>query len=356
MKPQHSNPCRKRAAIAFALVAVGIAALATTLGAGPAAAQTAPQPASRSLSIKAAAPSLTTAVQLAMIARQLDKANGFTTNLLASGTSSTITVEAVLSGQADFGSPGTADALQAIRAGANLKIIAAVANNLQTMVISNAALKRVGVLPTAPIADRIRALKGLTLATGAVGSTHYQILRATLKQYGIDPDKDLQLVGIGDTSALITGIEHGRYDAIAYASGIVEQAVADKEATIWISGPAGDVPGSEDVKTCVIIVRADMVEKRPADIEAFRAGLQAALQTINTDHAATGRALHDAYFPKLNPDVWNLAWNGATKSYPANLAFSRAAYDYWIANDPKGADSYKDIDYARITYVPAQTR
>ena len=347
MKPQHINRNRKLAAVAFAVIAA--------LGAGPAAAQTAALAAPKTLSIKAAAPSLTTAVQLAMIARQLDKANGFSADLLASGTSSTITVEAVLSGQADFGSPGTADALQAIRAGANLKIIAAVANNLQTMVISNAALKRVGVAPTAPVADRIRALKGLTVATGAVGSTHYQILRAYLKQYGIDPDRDLQLVGLGDTSALITGIEHGRYDAIAYASGVVELAVADKEASIWISGPAGDIPGSEDVKTCVIIVRADMAEKRPADIEAFRAGLQAALKAIDTDHAATGRTLHDTFFPKLNPEVWNLAWNGATKSYPPNLAFTRAAYDYWIANDPKGAASYKDVDYAKITYAPAQS-
>jgi NitT/TauT family transport system substrate-binding protein len=333
MKPQHKT------------LAAGIATL--VLLALPAQAQT-------TLTLKAAAPSLTTAVQLAMIARGIDKAHGFTTDLQASGTSSAITINAVLSGQSDFGSPGTADALQAIRAGANLKIIAAVANNLQTMVISNDALKRTGISPFAPIADRIKALKGLTVATGAVGSTHYQILRAYLKQYGLNPDTDLRLIGLGDTSALISGIEVGRYDAIAYASGVVEKSIADKAAVLWISGPAGDIPGSDDIKTCVIVVRADMIDKRRADIEAFRAALQDALEAVNTDHAATGKTLHAAYFPKLDPEIWNLAWNGATRSYPKNLAFTRAAWEYWIANDPKGAASFKDIDYTAVTYLPAQ--
>jgi len=341
MKPHCMNLPAKVAALALAL-------LATLTTQAPA--QTRPAP----FVIKAAAPSLTIAVQLAMVARGIDKAHGFTTDLQASGTSSAVTINAVLSGQADFGSPGTADALQAIRAGANLKIIAAVANNLQTMVISNDALKRVGVSPTAPIAERIRALKGLTVATGAVGSTHYQILRAYLKQYGLNPDTDLRLIGLGDTSALITGIELGRYDAIAYASGVVEKAIADKAAMLWISGPGGDIPGSDEIKTCVIVVRAEMVETRKADIDAFRAGLQEALRAVNGDHAATGAILHDTYFPKLDPAVWDLAWNGATRSYPADLAFSRASWDYWIANDPKGAASFKDVDYAAVTYAPAQ--
>jgi NitT/TauT family transport system substrate-binding protein len=332
----------------------GVAAVATALTAGGAAAQTGQPGGLRTLTIKAAAPSLTTAVQLAMVARKLDAAHGFRTDLQASGTSSTVTIDAVLSGQADFGSPGTADALQAIRQGAELVIIAAVANNLQTMVIRNDVMARIGVPPTAPIADRVHALKGLTVATGAVGSTHYQILRAYLRQYGVNPDTDLRLIGIADTSALITGITHARYDAVAYASGVVEQTVADDAATVWISGPRGDIPGSDDVKTCVIVARADMVQKRRADIDAFRAALQDALQAVNGDHGATGRVIHDVWFPKLNPVVWDLAWNGATRSYPRDLAFTRAAYDYWIANDPKGAASYRDVDYAKVTYAAAQ--
>ena len=332
----------------FGLAGFGLASggLATR----PAAAQAAVKP----LILRAAAPSLTTAVQLTMLAKQLDKAHGIGVDMQAGGTSSTITVDAVINGQADFGSPGTADAMQAIRAGAPLRIIAAVCNNLQTMVINNNTLKRIGVSPEAPIADRVHALKGLTVATGAVGSTHYQILRAYLKQYGVDPDKDLRLVGLGETSALISGLEQGRFDAIAYASGVVELSVVSNVGTVWISGPRGEISKTDDVKTCVIIAHADTVEKRRADVDALRAALADALRAVNEDHAATGAILRPAYFPKLDQKVWDLAWNSATKSYPTSLVYSRAAFDYWVQNDSKGDDSYKGVDYAKVTYGPAQ--
>lgn len=307
------------------------------------------------MTLRSAAPSLTIAVPLTMVANRTDRAHGIAVDLQATGTSSTIIVDAVLSGQADFGSPGTADALQAIRQGANLKIIAAVVNNLQVMVLRDDIIAKLGVTPEAPVADRMRALKGLIIGTGAVGSTHYQILRSYLKQYGIDPDKDVRLVGLGETAALISGIEQKRYDAIAYASPIVDFAVAKGIAKVWISGPRGDVPGANNVKTCVIVARPDTIEKRRPDVDALRAALADALAAVRMDHAAIGHTLHDKYFPKLDADVWAEAWNGATTAYPDSLAFTRQAYEYWIANDPKGADSYKNVDYARITDVAAQS-
>lgn len=309
----------------------------------------------RTVTIKSAVPSLTTAVPLTMVANHTDRAHGIAVDLQASGTSSTIIVDAVLAGQVEFGSPGTEDALQAIRQGAKLKIIAAIVNNLQVMVMRDDVVQKLGVPSTAPIADRVRALKGLIIATGAVGSTHYQILRAYLKQYGVDPDKDLRLIGMADTSALIGGIEQKRYDAIAYASPIVEQAIAKHIASVWISGPRGDIPGSDDVKTCVIVARADTVESHRDDVEALRAALTDALHTVRGDHTATGATLHSTYFSRLDPTVWAEAWDGAAKAYPSNLAFTREAYDYWTANDPKGADSYRNVDYTQVTYAAAQT-
>lgn len=318
-------------------------------------AQTSGSTAGRTVTIKSAAPSLTMAVPLAMAALHLEKAHGFAVDMQASGTSSTLVIDAVVSGQADFGTPGTGDALQAIRQGANIRIVGAIANNLHIMVIRDDVIQKLGVPPTAPIADRVHALKGLTIATSPVGAIHYQILRAYLKQYGLDPDKDVRLVGLGDASALISGIEQKRFDAIAYASGVVEQAIARHAATVWISGPRGDIPGSENVKTCVVVAREDTIEKRRADVDAFRAALTDALHAVRDDHPATGRALHEAYFSKLNPEVWDIAWNGATESYPSSLVFTRAAFDYWVTNDPKGANSYKDVDYEKVVYTPAQS-
>ena len=307
------------------------------------------------LIIKAAAPSLTIAVPLTMVLNRTDAAHGLEVDLQASGTSSTNVIDAVIANQVEYGSAGTPSVLHAIREGADLKIIAAVVDNLQVLVLRNDVIDRLGVSPTAPIAERVQALKGLTIATGAVGSAHYQILRAYLKQFGLDPDKDVRLVGNAEPAALVSGIDQGRYDGIAYASGIVEQAVANQVGDVWISGPRGDIPGSKDVKTSVVFARAETIDQNPGKADALRAALTDALNTVRTDHADIGPKLREGYFPKLDPAVWDTAWDAATDAYPPNLAFTRAAYDYWISNDPKGPASYDDVNYEEVTYAAAQT-
>ena len=306
------------------------------------------------LTIKAAAPSLTIAVPLTMAAKDTDAAHGIDVDLQASGTSSTNVVDAVVAGQVPYGSAGSPTVLQAIREGGDLQIIAAVVDNMQVMVLRNDVMQRLGVSPTAPIADRVRALRGLTIATGAIGSAHYQMLRSYLKRFGLDPDKDVRLVGTHEPMAMVAGIDQGRYDAIAYASGIVEQSVTNGVGTVWISGPRADIPGSADMKTSVIFARKDTIEQNGANVDALRSALTDALSAVHDDHAATGRILHEKYFPKIDPAVWEVAWNASTAGYPSTLAFTREAYQYWIDNDPKGPESYQHVNYEEVTYAPAQ--
>jgi NitT/TauT family transport system substrate-binding protein len=308
------------------------------------------------LTFRAAAPSLTIGLPLAMIANRIDSVHGVSVDLQPFGTSSTISIDAVLAGEAMFGSVGTLTALQAIRQGADLRIIAAIVNNVQVMIIHDEVVKKLGVSSTAPTAERVRALKGLIIATGAVGSTHYQILRSYLLQYGLDPDKDVRLVGIAEPSALVVGLEQKRFDAIAYASPLVELAIARGVGQVWISGPRGDVPGSENIKTGCIVVRTETLQKNSKEVDALRAALTDALGAIRKEPDAIGKKLHKMYFSNLDENVWTTAWNANTTAYPANVAFPREAFDYWIANDPKGPDSYKNVDYQQIIYAPAQSQ
>ena len=306
------------------------------------------------LTLRAAAPSLTIGLPLTMIANRLDSVHGVTVDMQAFGTSSTISIDAVLGGHAMFGSVGTTTALQAIRQGADLKIIASIVNNVQVMVMHNDVVKRLGISPTAPIAERVHALKGLTIATGAVGSTHYQILRSYLKQYDLDPDKDVRLVGVAEPSALITGLEQKRFDAIAYASPLVEIAMDRGIGQEWISGPRGDIPGSENIKIGVIVARSETVKNNKKQIDILLAALTDALHAVQNDRTATGQKLHEKYFSNIENKIWDKAWTATTTAYPTNLAFTRQAYDYWIANDPKGAESYKNVDFNNIIYAQSQ--
>ncbi|NTJ12030.1 ABC transporter substrate-binding protein [Rhizobium lusitanum] len=299
-------------------------------------------------------PTLTSSATYLMEARGYDKAHGLTTDITQSGGSSSLQIDAVLAGSATFGAPGTSTALQAIREGADIKIIGSIAKNQIAAVIGNEALKKAGIPATAPIADRIKALKGMTIGTNPVGSTYYQLMRYYLQQYGIDPDKDVRLVGMGDSSGLISGVEQGRFDAIVSASGVVEQAISLDAGQLWFSGARGDLPGGENSVVCVVIARSDTIEKNPQLIEAFRASMKDALKAMREDRAETGRVLKEQFFTKLDPKVWETVWANAVDAYPSDFTFTRDAYDFWVKIDPKGADSYRNIDYSQVVYAPAQ--
>jgi sulfonate transport system substrate-binding protein len=323
---------------------------------GPAAvAQNAAPTALRPIKVMTSQPTLTSAVAFTVLANHYDKAHGIAVEMLQAGGASSLMVDALISGNVDFATPGTPTALQAIREGADIKIIPATANNQIAAVINNETMKKLGVSATAPIADRIRALKGLVIGTNPVGSTYYQMLRSYLKQYGLDPDNDVRLVATADSTALISGVERGRMDAIVSASGVVEQAIGLNAATMWFSGARGDIPGSENSMVNVVITRSDMIEKRPADVEAYLAALKDALNAVRNDHAATGRTLKAQYFQKFDPELWDMVWGGSAGGYPPSLTFTKEAFDFWIANDPKGAASYKNVDYKKVVYGPAQS-
>jgi NitT/TauT family transport system substrate-binding protein len=275
--------------------------------------------------------------------------------LKQAGGSSSLQIDAVLSGSADFATPGPIDALQAIRGGANLVIIGAHANNQLTAIINNDVLKRLGVSPSAPIGDRMKALKGLTIGTNAIGSSYYQLLRYYLKQYGLDPDKDVRLVGTAEASALMAGIQRGRFDAIAAAGGVAEQAISLGAGALWFSAGRGDFPNSEKSVVCVMITRPDVVAKQPQLVEAFRAAMQDALTDLSTNHDEMGKFMRAEYYQKMDPVVWDLAWGNATRAFPKNLIFSKEAYNFWTNVDAKGPESYKNVDYNKIVYPSAQS-
>ena len=300
-------------------------------------------------------PTLTSAMVFVMKAKGFDKAHGLDVSIIRTGMSSSLQIDGLLSGSADFGAPGTQTAMQAIRSGADLRIVGSIANNQLAAVIGTNALKKLNVAADAPIADRIRAMKGMTIATNPVGSTYYQMFRAYLKQYGLDADKDVRLVPVADASAQISGVQYGRYDAVVGASGVVEQVLGLKAGSLWFSGARGDLPGADSTIVCVVVTRAEIAEKQPEKVEAMRAALADTLAFMHNDRAEAGKLLKTEFFPKFDPAVWETVWDSATYAYPTALGFPQKAFDYWADIDPKGAESYSGISYKRITYGPAQS-
>jgi NitT/TauT family transport system substrate-binding protein len=63
----------------------------------------------------------------------------------------------------------------------------------------------------------IKELKGGTIGVTAIGGTNYISTRLTLRHHGIDPDKDVKILAIGDEKLMYEAFKIGRVDSVVVA-------------------------------------------------------------------------------------------------------------------------------------------
>lgn len=63
----------------------------------------------------------------------------------------------------------------------------------------------------------MKALKGAIIGITSIGGTNHVSTRITLRQFGLDPEKDVKLLAIGDEKLMYDAFKIGRVDAIVVA-------------------------------------------------------------------------------------------------------------------------------------------
>lgn len=122
--------------------------------------------------------------------------------------------------------PGTYQ-MQAFEKGQPLLATATILNrNAINVVMHKDVAREKGITEKSPLADKIKALKGLKLSGTAVGSFSYQMMLYYLLKAGIDPQKDVELIGIGAGPPMVLALEQRKIDGFSTGTPIPEAAVA----------------------------------------------------------------------------------------------------------------------------------
>lgn len=272
-----------------------------------------------------------------------------------SGTSSTNMVAAVLSGDADFAFPASTTAIDAIQNGADLVIVASFLSFASILGISKEAAEESGVAPDAPVAERLAALKGLTIATSPEGSGNNALLRQIISAAGMDPDKDVKIVGVQDPSAIVGGIKQGRFDAGFYGSGVIEANIAAGEAELWISTARGDVTDLVgDQVGGVMVTSRRILEKKPKTVSRMFDAIVETEKLIADDPTTAGTELKKGWFPDLDQKVYDLAWEQAQHAYPVDGRLTPKQFDTLIDLLSRDGKEY-DVSYDDVVYEKART-
>lgn len=231
---------------------------------------------------------------------------------------------AIISGSADF---ALASTVVQTRAAAKGQRLLSIANPLDRPVVQIILRKDLvpNFDPKAPLNDRIRALKGRTIAVDAIGSILHGFPLLLAKRAGLDTATDFRISPMAPPAAL-AAFKAKQIDGFAMSMPWPIGPVLDGEATLIASGADGDPPDMVPFGMASLITQPATCEKRRSVCEKMGRAIAEAANFLR-DNPAEAMALLKKRFAALDDKVFAAGFEQIRKATPARPVTVRAALE-----------------------------
>ena len=235
-------------------------------------------------------------------------------------------LNALIGGSGDFTTIAGFIQLRAAQRGQKTLAIAGLQERATTeIVLSAAAAQRLAAAKT-PV-DRVRALKGLTLAVDAANGLPHAYLRYVARQAGIDADRDVRLVFIAPPG-MDAALQKKEIDGFVFSSPFTLEAVR-RGAQLWISGPRGDFPELNPTTYNVLVARDGFCASAPATCRNVVAALARSMHLI-TSEPQKALAMLAKRFDKMEPELLRQAFDSFQRNTPARPMPMGHAFEHTV--------------------------
>jgi NitT/TauT family transport system substrate-binding protein len=232
---------------------------------------------------------------------------------------------ALQSGQADYAVAGV-ESLMNLREQGGRDVIATwnLLNRLTMNVVMDKELAaEKNITRQTPLEQRYQALKGLTIGVTAPGAVSDVYMRYYLRKAGADPDRDANLVAIGDASALLAALKTKQIQAYMLSAPTPQFAENEGFGTITIKSSEGDVPEFAEYVYVFYAAHREYVEKNPDQARAFVAGLNTARDfVVDPKNREKVDDVMKKYFGGMSDDVLKLSLDDTIPAFSKDGKFS----------------------------------
>ncbi|MEV6342855.1 ABC transporter substrate-binding protein [Actinoplanes sp. NPDC051851] len=208
---------------------------------------------------------------------------------------------ALQSGSIDVAGSVMTDAFNLYKTNDQTRVIGSLVNTYYLDIVAGATMPTAG--DTAPVADRIAALKGKKIGITGPGSGTEALVKYLFKKGGMDATKDAELVNLGsDASAALGALSQRRVDALSFPQPVGQLAVAAGAGRLYISVAAGDVPEIKSATHGVILTTQSVLDAKSDAVAAFLRGIAKAEALVHSDATGTGELL-SGYQETMKPET-----------------------------------------------------
>ena len=228
-------------------------------------------------------------------------------------------IRALIAGEVDF-SFTTGD--QVIIAYQEGKPLVMVMNGVQKVFLNWAMHKEVakakGITETTPLADKLKALKGLTVGVTTPAALTAHIAAFVIRKAGYVPQEDVKIIAIGAGPTWLAALENRKVDVALTAPPVPETAISRGHAIMFINNAKGEDPSMSEFLMVNLVVRPETLKKDPdlvrrmvralvkANKWSFSATPQQVADALKPTFSTTDPVIHlegvKSVMPTLNPD------------------------------------------------------
>lgn len=258
-------------------------------------------------------------------------------------------LQAVLTGSADMAT-GSIHVTQAAAAGRDVKAFGAILGQFgASFILSNRLISQAGLAPgTSTVGDVVKAVKGKTIGISSAGSAIDVMIRGLLREYGLDPNKDVTLVPLGASgTGFVAALQRGDLDGFVYTAPWPEVAETQNLGKVIINMYAGEYPALDGIYFNTLYASKAFGSTNNAAAMAFSRAIEKSLRFIaaRPDDAAKMVRTH---FKDLSDAAYGLAWSHVLPALPKTLAMNDRGFQLNIklaqALDPKAKVNVKVED------------
>jgi len=213
-------------------------------------------------------------------------------------------VDALIAGSVDFSLSTPNRLFTAHEQGRTLLAVMTTTNRLGIECIMNKEFaESKGLKPDSPLMDQLKALKGETISGTRPGAFTYLTAILYAKRAGLEPQKDVKVIGVGGPGSMIAALENKQTVFACTASPTPEMAEARKKSYQVTKNLAGGDPETDDFMYQILYVRPDYAQKNPAVVRSIVGGLLKAIAYIKDTPGQAQLPAIRKHFPGVPDDV-----------------------------------------------------
>ena len=223
-------------------------------------------------------------------------------------------IRALIAGDVDFSFTTGDNVILAHQEGKKLTMVMSALNKLFiNWAMHKDVAKSKGITESTPLAEKIKALKGMTIGVTNAGALTAHLASFVVRKAGLNPQTDASIVPIGSGPTWLAALENRKVDVALTAPPTPDTAIARGYAVLFINNAKGEDPSISEFLMENLIVRPETATK---DSDIVRRMVRALTRANQWALKSTAEQVADALKPSMATIAPELLLSGVKSVLP----------------------------------------